>query len=157
VDEKPAASSLTNDGSALRCVVERMPPPAPARSSAPITVLLVEDDQEEAEVLERALVERGFSVVRAQDGIDAVSCLYASRPDVALVDLRMPRMNGLELIEQMREDRSLASLRVFAMSGAPQLLAHARELGVNGVLEKPLQIDALTDVLRGARRVAGLG
>jgi len=69
-----------------------------------------------------------------------------------LIDLCMPRMDGLELIRQMRSDRALASIAVVAMSGTPGMLAAAKEAGAQALLRKPF--DPLL-VLRIVRAQAG--
>jgi two-component system, chemotaxis family, chemotaxis protein CheY len=101
-------------------------------------VLVVDDDLDFMTDLTRYLGDIGFDVAQASDGIDAISYLHANRPDVVLVDLVMPRMNGLEFIEQVRSDSSLSGLLVVAMSGTPKMLDLARRAGAHEVMRKPI-------------------
>jgi CheY-like chemotaxis protein len=123
-------------------------PSTPARRS----VLVVDDEPDVLSLLSEYLGDEGFDVVGARDGIDALSYLYARRPAAVLIDLCMPRMDGLELIRQMRSDRALAGVAVVAMSGDPGLLAAAKEAGAQAALRKPF--DPLL-VLRTVRAQAG--
>jgi CheY-like chemotaxis protein len=103
------------------------------------SVLVVDDDVEFLGHVMNYLGDEGFDVAQASDGIDAVSYLYGSTPpDVVLVDLMMPRMNGIELIEQIRSDPGLARVGVIAMSGTYPMLDDARRAGANEVLRKPI-------------------
>lgn len=112
------------------------------------SVLLVDDELDLLSDLAEYLRSEGFEVAQATDGIDALSYLYASRPRVALIDLVMPRMSGIELIEQIRSDPSLASVRVVAMSGTVLMLPRARIAGANDVLRKPIDPTALVRSLK---------
>ncbi|HEY5241039.1 MAG TPA: response regulator [Polyangiaceae bacterium] len=116
------------------------------------SVLLVDDELDLLTDLAEFLGSEGFEVAQATDGIDALSYLYASRPRVALIDLVMPRMNGIELIEQIRSDPSLASVRVVTMSGTVLMLSRARLAGANDVVRKPIDPTAL---VRSLKRQSG--
>jgi CheY-like chemotaxis protein len=122
--------------------------PSPARRS----VLVVDDEPDVLSLLSEYLGGEGFDVAKARDGIDALSYLYVRRPAAVLIDLHMPRMDGLELIRQMRSDRALARVAVVAMSGAAGMLAAAKEAGAQAVLQKPFDPQV---VLRTVRAQAG--
>lgn len=107
-------------------------------SGASNSLLLVDDELDLLSDLAEYLGSEGFEVAQATDGIDALSYLYASRPRVVLIDLVMPRMSGIELIEQIRSDPTLASVRVVAMSGTSAMLPRARIAGANDILRKPI-------------------
>jgi CheY-like chemotaxis protein len=123
------------------------------------SVLVVDDELDLLDPLVSYLAARGFDVAQASDGIDAVAYLYARRPDVVLVDLMMPRMNGLELIEQIRSDSRLATLVVVAMSGKAPMLLRARTAGANDTLCKPIDPDVLVRTLlrHGTAAIRGAG
>jgi CheY-like chemotaxis protein len=111
------------------------------------SVLVVDDELEFLEPLVSYLDGEGFDVVRASDGIDAISYLHARRPDVVLVDLLTPRMDGLELIKQIRSEPHLAQLGVIAMSGTTLMLVRAKTAGANDVLCKPIDPEVLVRTL----------
>lgn len=101
------------------------------------SVLIVDDDAEFAEQLSIHLQEAGIPIERASDGIDALSYLYATRGWIVLIDLVMPRMNGIELIEQIRSDPRLSEIGVVAMSGDRAMLGAAERAGADAALAKP--------------------
>jgi CheY-like chemotaxis protein len=112
------------------------------------SLLVVDDEADTRTLLSDYLSAEGFEVVQARDGIDALSYLYARRPAAVLIDLCMPRMDGLELIRQMRTDRALAGVAVVAMSGAPDMLIRAKEAGAHAVLPKPFDPMVLLRTMR---------
>jgi CheY-like chemotaxis protein len=121
-----------------------MVPPTQSKRS----LLVVDDEADIRTVLSDFLVAEGFEVVQARDGIDALSYLYARRPAAVLIDVCMPRMDGLELIRQMQTDRTLAGVAVVAMSGAAEMLIRAKEAGAHAVLRKPFEPMVLLRTMR---------
>ncbi len=112
-------------------------------NQAELNVLLIEDDDVDAMVVERALCQLGcsYSLQRAKDGIEALEWLYANkseRPFITLLDLNMPRMGGLELLERVRQDESLQDLPVFVLttSNSPDEVAASYRLNVAGYFSK---------------------
>src|SRR6202041_1778538 len=85
--------------------------------SARGTVLVVDDEADARALVSEYLERHGFDVDQASDGIDALSYLYATKPLALLIDLVMPRMNGVDVIRQIRTDRKLAGVPIIAMSG----------------------------------------
>jgi CheY-like chemotaxis protein len=101
-------------------------------------ILIVDDHADVLDLMTTFIESTGMAVAQASDGVDAISCLYARRPALVLVDMMMPRMDGLELISQIRSDRNLAALPIIAMSGTSEMLMKARQSGANGSLQKPI-------------------
>lgn len=85
------------------------------RAPAPLRLLLVDDDAAIREVSVAILAKRGYEVLAAEDGVQALEMLTQSCPDLVITDLRMPRMSGFELLEIMRE--RFPRLPVIAVSG----------------------------------------
>lgn len=92
---------------------------------AQISVLLVEDDELDVEAVQRAFVEAKIAnpIVVAKDGIEALEILRGSddhaalgQPYLVLLDINMPRMNGLELLQEMRQDQELRKSIVFVLT-----------------------------------------
>ncbi|MDP9150049.1 MAG: response regulator [Myxococcota bacterium] len=110
-------------------------------------MLVVDDEPDTRELLERYLGDEGFEVIQATDGIDALSYMYATKPNMVLIDLMMPRMNGLELIAQLRNERAFADIPVVAMSGSPEMLPRATAAGANDVLRKPVEPSVVVSTL----------
>jgi len=87
----------------------------------PVTVFLVEDDDVDAELIERSFQSNRIanSLIRAVDGVQALEMLRAGevpKPFIMLLDLKMPRMGGIELMQALRADESLASTVVFVLT-----------------------------------------
>ncbi len=114
-------------------------------------ILVVDDDRSQRDVLRRLLENRGHQVEVAADGLEALNLVGATPFDVAIVDMYMPRMDGLQLIPKLRVQSP--HTKVVAMSGGilggkgKDLLSEATRLGAERALEKPFGVDALTKTL----------
>jgi two-component system cell cycle sensor histidine kinase/response regulator CckA len=125
-------TSAPGSGTLFRLLLPRSPEAAPApqptAGAVPLargteTVLLVEDEDAVRQVARLVLQSRGYRVLEARDGVDALAVAHATseRIDLLLSDLVMPRMNGQQLAERMAEARP--GLRVLLMSGYPDRVA----------------------------------
>ena len=92
-------------------------------------------------VTSRLLERQGIEVIIAKDGIEAISLLQERKPDVMLLDIEMPRMDGFEVARQVRHDERLRDLPIIMISSRTgnKHKEHAAEIGVNGFLGKPFQ------------------
>ncbi|HET7034486.1 MAG TPA: response regulator [Thermomicrobiaceae bacterium] len=106
-------------------------------------VLVVDDDAAIRGLLGEVLRDEGYEVLEAADGAEGVALVRARRPDLVIMDLRMPLMNGIEAIKALRADPALAGLAILAMSAGTVLRAEATQLPVNGLIDKPFDLDAL--------------
>jgi two-component system KDP operon response regulator KdpE len=121
------------------------------------TVLVVEDDAETRRALARELTARGFRVEEAPDGRTALERWEARRPDVVLLDLGLPDVEGLSLIGRIRRD---AATPIIILSGrfAEGEKVEALERGADDYVTKPFGLDELHARIRVAlRRAAGPG
>lgn len=113
-------------------------------------VLLV-DDNEVNRYLAQYLLERaGFTVDVAVNGLAALQAARARRPDVVLMDVRMPVMDGLEATRQMKADPGLKDVPVAALSAhaLPQEKALALQAGCAVNIEKPIDVDTFVAQVR---------
>jgi CheY-like chemotaxis protein len=119
-------------------------PPAPASAQKPskeIRALLVEDDRNESTLLAEFLRLHGIKVETASDGQEALDYLRGhDRPDVVLLDMRMPRCDGPATVAAIRGNAELHDMKVFAVTGAAQSECHVAEgpEGVDGWFTKPV-------------------
>jgi signal transduction histidine kinase len=120
-------------------------------------VLLVDDNRDAAELLADSLRVMGHMVEVAFDGPGALAAVQWFQPDIALLDLGLPVMDGLELAQRLREDERLQELRLLAITGYAQEADRERTeaSGFDGHLAKPIDVHSLDGLLRGlpARRI----
>jgi CheY-like chemotaxis protein len=122
-------------------------PPAPVDQPPQKRVLVVDDNRDAADMLAALAEHRGHMTRNAGDGVDALRILQEFTPDVALLDLGLPVMDGYELAQRIRQIPHLSSIRLVAVTGygQPSDRAKARAAGFDLHLVKPVQ---LADVLR---------
>jgi two-component system KDP operon response regulator KdpE len=121
------------------------------------TVLVVEDDDEVRAVLVRELGSRGYRVQEAADGRAALERWEASRPDVVLLDLGLPDMDGLDVIRRIRRD-AMTPIVILSARFAEREKVEALDLGADDFVTKPFGLAELHARLRVAlRRGAGPG
>jgi chemosensory pili system protein ChpA (sensor histidine kinase/response regulator) len=122
--------------------------------------LVVDDSITVRRVTQRLLERHGMRVMTAKDGVDALSILQDHLPDVILLDIEMPRMDGYELASQVRADARLADIPIVMITSrvGEKHRARAIELGVNDYLGKPYQenqlLDAIEPLVEARRRKA---
>lgn len=130
-------------------------------SAAKPPILLVEDDLNDVFLTTTALKEAdlGHPVVTAEDGDRAWRLLddEGLEPALVLLDLNLPKVSGLEVLERIRAHKKLSRLRVLVLTSSdePRDRARARELRADGYLLKPMsldQYDELASVVRGLLR-----
>ncbi|WP_211472293.1 Hpt domain-containing protein [Collimonas humicola] len=108
-------------------------------------VMVVDDSLTVRRVTQRLLSREGYQVVLAKDGVDALEQLQAITPDVMLVDIEMPRMDGFDLTRNIRNDDRTRHIPIIMITSrtAGKHRSYAMELGVNEYLGKPYQEDEL--------------
>lgn len=113
-------------------------------------ILIVDDEAPIAVLLEQALKQDGYEVVRAEDGMDAMNRLHAFRPDVVIMDVMMPRLDGVQTTRLLRRNRSYADLVIIALSARTDEVAREamREAGANLYMRKPFTIARLVGHVR---------
>jgi chemosensory pili system protein ChpA (sensor histidine kinase/response regulator) len=120
-------------------------PAAPARDRA--LVMVVDDSITVRKVTQRHLQKRGIDVLLAKDGVDAMEQLRENVPDVMLVDIEMPRMDGYELTQLVRSDSRLKHVPIIMITSRAggKHRERALALGVNVYMTKPYLEDTLLD------------
>lgn len=117
-------------------------------------VLIVEDDPDTREMFAELLTIEGFHAVAAEDGLEALHLLRTVRrrapelPCLVLLDRKMPRLGGNEFRRAQLGDPIVASVPVAVISGATDAEQCGESLGAVATLTKPLDFDALLDVVR---------
>ena len=113
------------------------------------TILLVEDYQETRTMLRMWLERRGYRLVEAADGQEAVDLAPLAHPDLILMDLRLPELNGIAATRRLREHAELKNVPVVVLSALdPAMFREAAlKAGCVEYLTKPIDLDKLEDLL----------
>jgi len=128
--------------------VEQCTSDAVVESASP-RVMIVEDQDNERELLATCLRLGGIDVVTASNGREAFDRLHeGDLPDLILLDMRMPDIDGPTFLKSVRDDIRLHNLRVFAVSGSTQSEFGSNPLPLDGWFSKPVRIDALLQAVR---------
>ncbi|GAB3441480.1 response regulator [Phycicoccus ginsengisoli] len=118
--------------------------------TGPHVVLLVEDNDRNLKLARDVLEFAGFTVLVAVTGEDAVDRATAARPDLVLMDLQLPGIDGLEALGRLRRDERTAGIPVVALTAFAMREDRERalEAGFDGYLQKPIDVRRFPDQVR---------
>ena len=102
-----------------------------------LTILIVDDDKTTTSILNHMLYTYTDNILTASDGLEGLELFQECHPDIILSDINMPRMNGLEMVEQIRKIDENVKIAIFTDFEKRDILIKAIELGVNQFLSKP--------------------
>jgi len=117
-------------------------------------ILVVDDDCDIFEALSMILEGQGYQVITAQDGIEGLACLKAEKPDLMILDLLMPKMDGFAVLKELREPRwsEFRGMPILVLTSVREEASRRRyeletglELGADDYVEKPVSPDILLD------------
>jgi CheY-like chemotaxis protein len=110
------------------------------------TILLIEDTREVVMMLVDYLEMAGYKMVTAQDGIDGLEQARLTRPDLILMDVQMPRMDGFEATQKLRSDPVFRNIPIIALTALamPNDRQRCLEAGMDEYISKPVNLKALT-------------
>lgn len=113
-------------------------------------ILVVDDVPSELELICRILQDAGMEVARARDGEEAIACIREDPPDLVVLDVIMPRMNGFEVIRELRDHEKTQDLPVvFCTQKNTELdRSWGTDLGADAYLGKPFEPQQLLSILR---------
>ena len=109
-------------------------------------VLVVDDEESIRSLMKQVLTREGRQVLLSSRGSDAVDMFQRERPDITILDIGMPDLNGIEVLRRIRAIDQGATVMVFTGSRTEALLKQTQELGVTDVLEKGSSLSALWQV-----------
>jgi len=148
----------------IRVTAQAQAPMAPAVRRGRVTgyegprksVLVVDDARQNREMLLDALGMLGFELTSAEDGAECIEVARATRPDLIVMDLTMPVMDGCEATRRLRNIPALASVPVIGISASATSEAEARcrEAGANAFIAKPIDRDTLLDTMGNLMHLA---
>jgi CheY-like chemotaxis protein len=112
-------------------------------------VLITEDDKEMARAIERVIRNAGYCAQIAPDGFQASSIVESYCPTLIILDLNMPHMHGLEVLQYLRSDPKYSHIRTLVLSAAGQAaLDEALSLGADAAFEKPFENEQLLEAVK---------
>ena len=122
--------------------------PAPALAAAP-TILVIEDSSDTREFLSVLLNKQGYKVVQAQSGLEGLLKARGNFPDLILMDLTLPEMDGIEAARRIHETPELSHVPIFVVSAYldPEIEAEARAAGCVEMFGKPFDFDSLLETI----------
>ncbi|MDX2103455.1 MAG: response regulator [Alphaproteobacteria bacterium] len=115
------------------------------------TILIVEDNELNRDMLSRRLIKRGYRVTLAKDGQEGVDMVHAERPDLVLMDLSLPGMDGYEATRRLKADPATATVPVIALTAHAMAGDRQRALdaGCDDYDTKPIDLDRLVGKMLG--------
>jgi len=114
------------------------------------TVLIVEDNELNMKLFHDLLDAHGYKILQTKDGMEALDIAREHRPDLILMDIQLPEVSGLEVTKWLKEDDSLKSIPVvavtaFAMKGDEEVI---RQGGCEAYISKPISVTGFLDTVR---------
>lgn len=107
------------------------------------TILVVDDDAAILDMISQVLLDEGYEVLTANNGRTAIHLAVDYLPNLILLDLMMPEINGWQVIEELREYPQTLHIPVILLSARREMASVASALQVNNYLEKPFDLDVL--------------
>ncbi|OGF44319.1 MAG: hypothetical protein A2452_05865 [Candidatus Firestonebacteria bacterium RIFOXYC2_FULL_39_67] len=114
-------------------------------------ILIAEDEIDISFIVETVLVKTGYAVITAFDGETALAKALAEKPDLILLDIMMPKMDGFTVNSKLKENPETKDIKVLIMTakgGMKGLFDLEKKYAVNGYMEKPFQVNMLLDKVK---------
>ena len=119
------------------------------KNSSDLTILLVEDVEDSRYFMRLELEHHGYRVIEAEDGEKAVEVALGERPNIILMDLSLPGIDGLEATRQIRRDDHMHDVPIIAVTGHQEtdFRLGAKESGFDAYVTKPIDMDWLIELI----------
>jgi two-component system cell cycle response regulator len=108
----------------------------------PVRILVIDDDREDIELIDRVLLDHGYVPLLATSGQEAMQIAAMQEPELVLLDIRMPRMDGYEIARRLRRAPGLARALIVAVTGSADERERIDAAGFDGVMSKPIEPDS---------------
>lgn len=119
-------------------------------------ILVVDDEEETRLVLENILTKEGYAVLKAANGKEALELVQKDIPDLILLDIRMPFMDGYEVCKRLKENKKTETIPIIVITAYPEEKEEALRLGGDDFISKPFEKIDLIVRIRAALRTAHL-
>jgi len=122
-------------------------------------ILIVEDEEAIVEVVSQTLRRHGYETASAADGDDALEKAFSLRPDLVILDLMLPKMDGWEVCRRLKADRQTASVPVLMLTARREErdVVEGLEIGADDYMKKPFSLAELAARVKALLRRAGSG
>ncbi len=118
------------------------------------TILVVDDEQDLLDLIEYNLKKEGFSVLKAENGVEALKVAKENLPDLVLLDIMMPKMDGLEVCDKMRSDANLKHIPIIFLTarGDEKTEVEGLDTGADDYVTKPISTTKLISRIKAVLR-----
>ena len=111
-------------------------------------ILIVDDDENILYALREVLMNDGFSFLEAKDGMQAVEKIKVHQPNILIMDVDMPNMNGLDAVKQIRKFNPVVKIIIMTANGLDGYKQKFSDLMIHDYLSKPLSVNSIRSILR---------
>jgi two-component system, cell cycle response regulator DivK len=113
-------------------------------------ILIIEDNEQNMYLMTFLLENYGFKIIQAFNGKDGIRLTQETKPDVILLDIQLPEMNGYQVAEELRKDRTMEAVPIIAVTSYAMAGDKERALaaGATGYIEKPINPDTFISQLQ---------
>jgi len=117
-------------------------------------ILIVDDEPDTVLPLKRALEIENFNVIEAQDGVEALERVSAETPDLILLDLMLPKLNGFEVCQRLKQDEATSSIPIIMLTAKSETSDKIEgiEIGADDYVTKPFNLDELKARIKAVLR-----
>lgn len=124
--------------------------PATATANAPATILIIEDYSDTRELLSTLLRSKGYSVIEAEDGLEGLLKATGMYPDLIIMDLSLPEMDGIEAARRIHSQQKLEHIPIFVISAylMNDVKEDARAAGCVEIFSKPFDTEELVKAIQ---------
>jgi signal transduction histidine kinase/ActR/RegA family two-component response regulator len=131
-------------------LVEQTVNPMTVNSSKKPLILLAEDNESNIETILEYLEIKGYEILLASNGLQAVELAHSHQPQLILMDIQMPEMDGIEATKTIRQDLAVSHIPIIALTALtmPEDMEKCLEAGVNGYLSKPFRLQKLVETIQ---------
>jgi len=112
------------------------------------SILVIDDEEGACDFIKSFLEGRDYIVFTALNGPSGINIIKEKKPSLVFLDVRMPDMTGIDVLKTLKDDH--INIKVILMTGieAGEELDKAKELGISGIINKPVQLQALSEILK---------
>ena len=144
----PIIAIPADDAPAAMAPESTTAPPAPDQVNAPV-ILLAEDNEANICTTSSYLAAKGYRLILARNGLEAVNLATTAQPDLILMDIQMPLLDGLAAIRQIRQNPALATVPIIALTALAMPIdeERCRAAGANHYLSKPIRLRQLAEII----------